>query len=538
MLTAARSTFIMKIRSSKSAKSGGKSEMAIRELDSVFNEATVPTVTYVTPAEARQVRASLRTKGKHVTLVGASGSGKSTVAEKILAEQYPDPTSIHKFSGRSYTTETSFMTILGREFCEEPTGSAIEPWLKSFSLVVIDDVHHLTFEARRELARLLKLWHEKGIKFFLIGIARSSDEILGTDPELAIRNDVHNLGPQDDTFLRTVLEKGERELNIEFSSAFKEASIAAAKGLPAIFQAICRIACVESNVDQTERTSKLIDLELSTIGRSVVRMFDPKYFTKLVGLAQGRRQARAVHGTFFEIVDALARSAKVQISKAELYRKVVGWINDPDTKKRKSTSFYRAMGTLQKAIDEHGLGDILIFEADTLTIDDPVFRFYLDHVDFDRVRSIVKIRKDEYEYDVAVSFAGEDRDIVYQFVQTLESKGIEVFYDFNESARLWGKDLELELAEIYAKEAKYMIIFMSSHYPIKDWTRFEFEIGRRAAEKRPGDYLLPIRLDSEIPAMVGLRETMGFQELKNDADRVRIVDAFIQKLNSWELPSS
>lgn len=128
---------------------------------------------------------------------------------------------------------------------------------------------------------MLKLWHELGIKFFLIGIAKSSDEILGTDPELAIRNDVHSLGSQNQQFLKDVLRQGQQALNISFNEGFAQDAVTAAKGLPAIFQAICRIACVESDVEETQEETKTIQLELPTIGRSVVRMFDPKYFCDL-----------------------------------------------------------------------------------------------------------------------------------------------------------------------------------------------------------------------------------------------------------------
>lgn len=504
------------------------------QLDQIFNESQIPTLTYEPPAEAKQLRASLKTKGKHVTLVGASGSGKSTVADKILADVFPNANSVHKFSGRTYTQETSILMILGKEFHEEPSPIAIEPWLQAYALIVIDDVHHLSYEARHDLAGMLKLWHEKGIKFLLIGIAKTSDQILGSDPELAIRNDVHTLAAQDANFLRKVLAKGEAALNIEFDDSFESAAVNAAKGLPAIFQAMCRIACVECDVEQTESTTKLITTELPAIGRSVVRMFDPKYFLRLVGLAQGRRQARAVHDTFFEIVDALGRSNKTQISKPELYRKIVGSVRDPDLKKRKSTSFYRAMDSLQKTIEERKLDDILLFESDTLSIDDPLFRFYLDHVDFERVRSLVKIRKDEYEYDVAVSFAGEDRVRVTALVTALEARGIEVFYDFNESARLWGKDLELELAQIYAQEARFMVLCLSSNYPVKDWTRFELEIGKRASKKRPSEYLLPLHLSSDIPGIVGLNDTVGFQRMFAQGDVDRIAELILAKITRWE----
>lgn len=508
--------------------------MVVFTVDQVFNEARVPTLTYVPPAEGKQIRASLRTQGKHVTLVGASGSGKSTVAEKIIADVFTEKGSVHSFSGRSYASELSILNILGKEFLEEPSAAAIEPWLQAYSLIVIDDVHHLTFEARQELARMLKLWHEKGIKFLLIGIAKSSDQILGSDPELAIRNDVHTLATQSPEFLRQVLKKGEEALNVEFDDDFEAAAVSAAKGLPAIFQAMCRIACVECDVEQTQQERKQIKTEVPAIGRSVVRMFDPKYFLKLVGLAQGRRQARSVHDTFFEIVDALARSSKIQISKPELYRKIVGSISNPEVKKKKSTSFYRAMSSLQKTIEERGLSDILLFDSDTLSIDDPVFRFYLDHVDFDRIRSLVKIRKDEYEYDVAISYAGEDRSRIIPLVNNLESRGVEVFYDFNEDARLWGKDLEIELAEIYSQEARFMIICLSSSYPVKDWTRFELEIGKRAATKRSSEYLLPLHLDRDLGSIVGLKSTIGFQCLFCNEDVEKITEVLVAKISRLE----
>lgn len=498
-------------------------------LGDVFNEAQVPSVTYVPPNEAPYIEASLRTPGKHVTLVGASGSGKSTVAQKLIEKIGLDKSDVHSFSGREYAHASSFLDVLAEEFGVAPTLDVVGEWLRLYRLVVVDDVHHLPEPARRELAMYLKLWHEHGIKFFLIGIARTSDEILGADPELAIRNDVSTLARQDSDFLHKVMRQGEDALNIRFADNFRNSSVAAAKGLPAIFQAICRIACVEATVNESQAELREIEASLPRIGEMVVRMFDPRYFMRVVGLAQGRRQARAVHDTFYEIVESLARSDKSQISKAELYRKTVGRMTDPDDKKRKSTSFYRCMGTLQRVIDERRLGDILIYDTNTLSIDDPVFRFYLDHLDFDRVKPLVKIRKDIYDWDVALSFAGEDRQLVEKLLYALEDRGVEVFYDFNERAALWGKDLEQELARIYSDEARYMITCLSSSYPVKDWTRFELEIGKRAASKRTDEYLLPLLIGDAVPPIAGLRDTLGHLRLE-DGSIAMIADTFVEKL--------
>lgn len=405
------------------------------QLDEVFNEAGLPEITYVAPSEARQLRASLRTRGKHVTLVGPSGSGKSTVATRILASIGFDDSKTHSFSGRTYAGATTILEVLGAEFEVGPSLDDILPWLKLYELIIIDDVHHLSVSARSELARNLKLWHEQGIRFFLIGIAKTSEEILGEDPELAIRNDTWHLDRQSDDFMFEVLDKGEAALNIKFTDASRAIAVRAAQGSPSIFQAICRIACVEADVEETFEKPITVEVDLPLIRSAVVRQYDGRYLTKIVSLARGRRQARSVHDTYYAIVDYVARSGKLQISQDELYHKIVG-SEGARQKSRVRNSFYRAMKNLPTVIEEKSLSDILIFENGTLTIDDPVFRFYLDHLDFSRVRSQVNVRRLGYEYDVAVSFAGADRPVVKELVDELTARGLEVFYDFDEQAML------------------------------------------------------------------------------------------------------
>lgn len=48
--------------------------------------------------------------------------------------------------------------------------------------------------------------------------------------------------------------------------------------------------------------------------------------------------------------------------------------------------------------------------------------------------------KRETKFDIALSFAGEDREYVDQVATILHSKGISVFYDLFEEVNLWGKE--------------------------------------------------------------------------------------------------
>jgi hypothetical protein len=84
-------------------------------------------------------------------------------------------------------------------------------------------------------------------------------------------------------------------------------------------------------------------------------------------------------------------------------------------------------------------------------------------------------------WDVALSFAGAQRDYVEQVAQALKARGVRCFYDADEQIELWGKYLAEELPRIYAREsAVVVVVFLSADYAGRDWTRLE----RRAAFSR------------------------------------------------------
>lgn len=113
---------------------------------------------------------------------------------------------------------------------------------------------------------------------------------------------------------------------------------------------------------------------------------------------------------------------------------------------------------------------------------------------------------------MAVSFAGEDRAVVEELKDILNDAGYTVFYDFDVQHQLWGADLRTKLADVYANDAQYMLVFLSKHYPEKDWTNFEFEIGKEAKGKRTDIYLLPVLIDDVH--VVGLSQNVGHIDLR------------------------
>ena len=61
-----------------------------------------------------------------------------------------------------------------------------------------------------------------------------------------------------------------------------------------------------------------------------------------------------------------------------------------------------------------------------------------------------------YEFEVALSFADEDRAHASKLANILRRRGVKVFFDEYEKHTLWGKNLYIHLSEIYQNKARYI----------------------------------------------------------------------------------
>lgn len=121
----------------------------------------------------------------------------------------------------------------------------------------------------------------------------------------------------------------------------------------------------------------------------------------------------------------------------------------------------------------------------------------------------------EREYDVAISFAGEDRSIAESIAEKLKRDGVRVFYDSYEKSTLWGKDLYEHLNDVYKNKAKYCLMVISNSYRDKQWTNHERKAAHARAFSQNKEYILPLKLDdTEIP---GLNETIGYVDFRTSS---------------------
>jgi len=142
-----------------------------------------------------------------------------------------------------------------------------------------------------------------------------------------------------------------------------------------------------------------------------------------------------------------------------------------------------------------------------------------------------KADRDEFQYDVCLSFAGEQRAFVERVATALRKKGARVFFDEYETAELWGKDLYAHLDEVYRHLARYCILFASKAYAAKVWTNHERRSAQARALKTNREYILPARFDNTpIP---GLPDTVNYIDLRQITPK-KLAELTLAKIGSGE----
>ena len=132
-----------------------------------------------------------------------------------------------------------------------------------------------------------------------------------------------------------------------------------------------------------------------------------------------------------------------------------------------------------------------------------------------------------FDYDVGLSFAGEQREYVEKVAAELKARGIRVFFDDYERVALWGKDLYAHLSEVYQNMCKFCVIFCSEDYAAKVWPNRERESAQARALRENREYILPARFDdTPIP---GLLETVRYIDLRT-VPQSELVDSIEKKV--------
>lgn len=134
------------------------------------------------------------------------------------------------------------------------------------------------------------------------------------------------------------------------------------------------------------------------------------------------------------------------------------------------------------------------------------------------------------DFDVALSFAGTEREQARRLAEAIRSAGFKVFYDDFYPEQLWGRDLVALFDRVYRKASKYCVMFVSAEYAKRIWTSHERRSAQaRALEEKGREYILPIRFDETD--LDGLPPTVGYLPVEQYT-MSQIAEILIRKLKA------
>jgi len=424
-------------------------------LEEVFKLSGVPTHTFVYPSEYTQLLVSLRTPGRGLVVEGPSGIGKTTSVTKALEELGLNDKAL-KLTARKKDD---------RSLIEEL------PSIGSIGTVIIDDFHRLQDHVKELIADFMKtLADEENTesKVVIIGINRAGDSLVKFARDLNNRIDTIRFEANPEHKVMELIYKGEEKLNIFINT--KEEIAKESCGSFHIAQMLCHRSCLLEAITQQCNNPTTLCVSIESVKEHVLADLSRAFFEVAKKFATGTKLRREGRAPYLHLLNWLALSNEWSLAvdqaliQHQEQKGSVGQIIDK--------------GYLVKFLsDNPELGEVLHFDSHTriLSAEDPKFIYYIRNLLWSKfAKQVGYITLDfKSQYDFALSFSGEDRNLAEAIYNKLTTCEIEVFYDKNEQHRILAVDVEEYLGPIYKTEAKYIIVLLSKTYPKKIWTKFE-----------------------------------------------------------------
>lgn len=476
-------------------------------VEKVFVTEGVPQYTFIPPPNFNEILLDIRRAGKPVIIEGQSGTGKTTCVKKII-EQLSGTTEVHYLTARKVEDVAQINNLLSA------------PHNGTF---VIDDFHHLDSELQTALANLAKTAAELADassdlpKLVLIGINEVGSALIQLVPDIAKRTGIHKIHPGTKTEIEQLISHGSTKLGIEIMGT--DAIYTESKGDYWLTQQLCQTICTMNNILEADNSKKIITFDLPTLRAKVVERLKAAYYPAIKDFSRGRR-FRSSNDPYFKLLRAISTQDSSVVDVSELAN------SNPEVRGSINNIKDHRLGVLLQ--DKPACARYFYYNAETkgFAIEDPALFYFIKHLDWDKLRLDCGFKNDvkDYEYDFAISFAGENRELARHLAAQLELLDASVFFDENFESNFLGKTWTAEFKRIFANDSRLVVCLLDQHHLKKIWPTFERECFLpRVAD---GD-VIPIYLDDTkfvgIPSdLVGImfKSKLEGEDWKQEADDV------------------
>jgi len=480
--------------------------MAMKKyLEDIFVTEGVPLYTFVKPPNFNEILLDVRKTGKPVIIEGQSGTGKTTTIKKIL-EQLGVDYEINYLSARKVIDVEAIVKISS----EIPKG-----------YFVIDDFHRLSVDLQSKIADLAKIGAEEGEgtkypKLIIIGINQIGSELIQLVPDIAKRCGIHRIELGTQESISNLIANGANELNIKinkYEDIYEES-----RGDYWLTQILCQSICSLNEVTETQTNAKEINFDIQVVRERVVNKLRASYQHPVKEFCRGKR-FRKSNDPYFQLLKLIGQqeSSIVDLNKlANQYEEYKGSINN--IKERRLDILLESKESLERYFYYNS-------DSKNFAIEDPALFYYVKHLNWNSLREDCGFNDagKAYEFDVAISFAGENRELARKFSEKLEIFDVSVFYDELYESNLLGKALTKQFSRIFNEESRFVFCLLDKHHKEKIWPTFERETFRtRVGEEA----IIPLYLDNSV--FLGIPEDIYGFDFKNGYSEDDIDNAVIK----------
>ncbi|MEK6758716.1 MAG: hypothetical protein AABY51_03000 [Deltaproteobacteria bacterium] len=480
-------------------------------VEKVFVTEGEPEFTFVQPPNFNEIFLDIRRAGKPVIIEGQSGTGKTTCVKKILVKLGSSLQAIY-LTARSATDVGRIEAIV----LSRPAG-----------IFVIDDFHRLSEQLQIKLADLAKVAAESADgsnlpKLIIIGINQIGSDLIQLVPDVAKRIGIHRIHPGTEASIRDLIELGCNALNIKIVTP--EIVFSESRGDYWLTQQLCQSICILNNVLETQDDAIELNFEIHGLRDKVVDRLKSAYGPAVKEFCRGRR-FRPSNDPYYKLLKTVSQqeSSIVDLNMlANSTPEVRGSINN--IKDHRLPVLLESKPTCARHFYYNA-------ETKSFAIEDPALFYFLKHLDWDylRVACGFKETDKDYEYDFAISFAGENRDLARFIAEQLEILDAHVFYDEHFEANFLGKTWSEQFKKIFSTDSRLVICVLDKNHKEKIWPTFERECfqPRVAAED-----VIPIFLDDTT--FVGISsDLVGIKFKWNHSDpewKDKVIDCVVLKI--------
>jgi hypothetical protein len=310
-------------------------------------------------------------------------------------------------------------------------------------------------------------------------------DLIQLVPDIAKRTGIHRIKSGTKEEIRKLMEAGCTELNISIDG--RDLIFDESKGDYWLTQQLCQSICTMNDVLQRSEPLRTVGFDLTLLRQRVVDKLRAAYYPAVKEFCRGRR-FRPSNDPYYKLLRIVSQQGSSVVDLNELANstaEVRGSINN--VKERRLLILIQSKPICARHFYYNQ-------ETKNFAVEDPALFYFVKHLDWNALRSDCGFRESskDYEYDFAISFAGENRELARCIADSLEVLDARVFFDEYFETNFLGRAWSNEFKRIFSSDSRLVVCLLDIHHKDKLWPTFERECFQ---PRVPDGDVIPIYLD-------------------------------------------